>query len=214
MSVCSRKPQRLSRFDAGRLFLFKTQGWEESIVQTPGCVVRYKEVTSLGSSLRVSCSKFSVKNKKSSCTKKGDRMVVVAEGKAKRFCQSNPPNITTSEDLKVVFLSNKGGQSYGAECLVQCQEASHTTGQKEGESCGSCFCPPSFTAGECEAGLTCIKDAMIPDLPGTCQKIAKKEGESCGSCMCPPTFTAGDCEEGLTCVFEPGIADAPGVCTK
>merc|ERR1712106_85152 len=87
------------------------------------------------------------------------------------------------------------------------------SGQQEGESCGSCFCPPAFTAGECEEGLTCVRDPMIPDLPGTCTKTTKKEGESCGSCLCPPTYSAGDCEEGLACVFEPGIADAPGVCT-
>merc|ERR1711892_425632 len=83
-------------------------------------------------------------------------------------------------------------------------------GQQEGESCGSCFCPPAFTAGECEEGLTCVRDPMIPDLPGKCTKPAKKEGESCGSCLCPPTYSAGDCEEGLACVYEPGIADAPG----
>eukprot|EP00091_Calanus_sinicus_P012595 TRINITY_DN28258_c0_g1_i1.p1 TRINITY_DN28258_c0_g1~~TRINITY_DN28258_c0_g1_i1.p1 ORF type:complete len:183 (+),score=45.96 TRINITY_DN28258_c0_g1_i1:38-550(+) len=64
-------------------------------------------------------------------------MVVVADGKAKRFCQRNPPNITTSEDLKVVFLSNKGGQSSGAECLVQCQETSDTTGPVSCPGCPS-----------------------------------------------------------------------------
>ena len=43
--------------------------------------------------------------------------------------------------------------------------------KKEGENCGSCFCPPTFTAGECEPGLKCdlsIQEA-IPDAPGVCR---------------------------------------------
>ena len=44
--------------------------------------------------------------------------------------------------------------------------------RKEGESCGSCFCPTTnFTAGDCGPGLKCdlsIQD-QIPDSPGTCK---------------------------------------------
>merc|ERR1712123_29843 len=105
------------------------------------------------------------------------------------------------------------GSGSGPATLLPPTGSGSGSGQQEGESCGSCFCPPAFTAGECEEGLTCVSDPMIPDLPGTCTKTAKKEGESCGSCLCPPTYSAGDCEEGLACVYEPGIADAPGVCT-
>ena len=56
-------------------------------------------------------------------------------------------------------------------CLViLCLNDPFCAGQREGESCGSCFCPPTFTAGECEEGLTCVRDPMIPDLPGKCTK--------------------------------------------
>ena len=43
--------------------------------------------------------------------------------------------------------------------------------KKEGESCGSCFCPPTFTAGECEHGLKCDLSIQeqIPDAPGICR---------------------------------------------
>ena len=37
-----------------------------------------------------------------------------------------------------------------------------------GESCGSCNCPPTYTAGECEEGLTCVHHPMIADAPGKC----------------------------------------------
>ena len=37
-----------------------------------------------------------------------------------------------------------------------------------GESCGSCNCPPTYTAGECEEGLDCVHHPMIADAPGKC----------------------------------------------
>ena len=37
-----------------------------------------------------------------------------------------------------------------------------------GESCGSCNCPPTYTAGECEEGLDCVYHPMIADAPGKC----------------------------------------------
>ena len=40
--------------------------------------------------------------------------------------------------------------------------------KKLGEPCGSCMCPPTFTAGECEKGLECVHNPMIADAPGKC----------------------------------------------
>ena len=40
--------------------------------------------------------------------------------------------------------------------------------KKEGESCGSCMCPPTYTAGECERHLECFHNPMIADAPGIC----------------------------------------------
>ena len=51
----------------------------------------------------------------------------------------------------------------------------------EGESCGPCLCPPTFSAGECKPGLVCdtsIQDE-IPDAPGTCRFIMPGDPGSC-----------------------------------
>ena len=40
----------------------------------------------------------------------------------------------------------------------------------EGEDCGSCFCPPTYNAGECAEGLQCIHNQTIADAPGKCVK--------------------------------------------
>jgi len=42
--------------------------------------------------------------------------------------------------------------------------------KQEGESCGSCFCPPTYTAGSCAPGLECKRDPRIPDSPGKCAR--------------------------------------------
>merc|ERR1719309_703512 len=41
--------------------------------------------------------------------------------------------------------------------------------KKEGENCGPCYCPPTYTAGECEPGLECVSDPTLADAPGICQ---------------------------------------------
>ena len=44
--------------------------------------------------------------------------------------------------------------------------------KKEGENCGYCFCPPTFTAGECEPGLKCdlsIRGAIPDTSAGVCR---------------------------------------------
>merc|ERR1719347_1212964 len=52
--------------------------------------------------------------------------------------------------------------------------SSKAEGQREGEICGSCYCPPNFTAGQCVEGLTCVRNQNIPDSPGVCTKLALK----------------------------------------
>merc|ERR1711915_246425 len=54
--------------------------------------------------------------------------------------------------------------------------------KKEGEDCGSCYCPPTFSAGKCGPGLSCVRNENIPDLPGTCQQVAE-------GCICPAIFS-------------------------
>ena len=45
--------------------------------------------------------------------------------------------------------------------------------KQEGESCGSCFCPPTYTAGNCAPGLQCQKDPRISDAAGKCVRAGK-----------------------------------------
>ena len=45
-----------------------------------------------------------------------------------------------------------------------------------GQPCGSCNCPPSFTAGQCDQGLECVHNPMVADAPGTCMEPGKKSG--------------------------------------
>ena len=40
----------------------------------------------------------------------------------------------------------------------------------KGEACGSCDCPPRNTEGECETGLECVRNQLMPGLPGTCME--------------------------------------------
>ena len=43
------------------------------------------------------------------------------------------------------------------------------TNRQVGESCGSCYCPPTYNAGKCAPGLTCKPGPPeISDIPGTC----------------------------------------------
>ena len=43
------------------------------------------------------------------------------------------------------------------------------TNRQLGETCGSCFCPPTFTAGECAPGLWCKPGPReLSDATGTC----------------------------------------------
>ena len=39
---------------------------------------------------------------------------------------------------------------------------------KEGEPCGACMCPPTYSAGECERHLECVGNGGIDDAPGRC----------------------------------------------
>merc|ERR1711970_1184346 len=88
------------------------------------CSVTYKRGSSCPK-LRFSCSKFNIENKMSKCFRKtGDRMIIQEHGskKSKSYCKKKSPDVsTTSQFLKVSFISNKKKHSTGAECRVQCE---------------------------------------------------------------------------------------------
>ena len=45
----------------------------------------------------------------------------------------------------------------------------------DGESCGSCFCPPTYTFGVCGPGLKCVKNPLLPDAAGKCRPIGDSD---------------------------------------
>ena len=45
--------------------------------------------------------------------------------------------------------------------------------KKEGENCGHCYCPPTYTAGNCAPGLVCKHNSKIPDAAGVCIRQGK-----------------------------------------
>ena len=52
--------------------------------------------------------------------------------------------------------------------MVLIEQTTKTALKKEGESCGSCYCPPTWTAGDCAPGLECKYNRMNLDAPGKC----------------------------------------------
>eukprot|EP00092_Neocalanus_flemingeri_P011792 GFUD01012715.1.p1 GENE.GFUD01012715.1~~GFUD01012715.1.p1 ORF type:complete len:422 (+),score=81.87 GFUD01012715.1:188-1453(+) len=81
-----------------------------------------------------------------------------------------------------------------------------TLAKTEGESCGYCLCPPTYSAGECEEGLTCVHDPNIADAPGICEK----KGVSCTSYPTGHTMTvyAGPSKECAAKTLVKGFSQA------
>ena len=49
-----------------------------------------------------------------------------------------------------------------------------------GESCGSCFCPPTYNAGECAPGLECKYNPQILDAAGKCVASESRTSRQAG----------------------------------
>jgi len=122
--ICKKKMKAKVKIGTGDSFSFRTQAGATYAPNTK-CRVTYKKLSSCPL-VRFSCSEFNINNKKSSCKGK-DKMVVKFEGKSKSFCQTEGPDITTSGNLVVSFLSNKNKQSSGAVCSVECDDTITTT---------------------------------------------------------------------------------------
>merc|ERR1719427_1079418 len=122
--VCTKKMRKSVTIEEGESSSFKTQA-EAKYGPRTRCQVTYKKGSSCPS-LSLSCSKFDLDNKNKKC-RGGDKMLVAAEGKKKKFCQNSPPNITSSGDIKLVFTTNKKKQATGAECIVECTRGNTTT---------------------------------------------------------------------------------------
>jgi len=145
---------------SGDSYSFKTQA-KKKYGKNVKCSVTYKRDSSCPK-LKFSCSKFNIDNTnaKKCSGKTGDRMMIQEQGskKAKSYCKKNSPDVsTTSNFLKVSFISNKKKHSTGAQCMVEC-ESDTTTPTSTGGS--GCCCPaaiPEFYS-RCnpeESGLSC-----------------------------------------------------------
>merc|ERR1711884_826023 len=70
--------------------------------------------------------------------------------------------------------------------------------KREGEECGSCYCPPTFSAGECAPGLYCDTSiqSQIPDAPGTCRSTGSRP-------------SGGNCADACSFNYDPGQTAKP-----
>jgi hypothetical protein len=103
----------------------------------------------------------------------GSKEDCVAKGKAKCLTDNDCYGIMYNgaswgphfKGVKVC-TSRKLAQKGDWKTFLKCSSGNLL--KKLGESCGSCFCPPTFTAGECEQGLDCVSDPLLPDAGGKC----------------------------------------------
>jgi len=114
---------------SGDSYSFKTQA-KKKYGKNVKCSVTYKRDSSCPK-LKFSCSKFNIDNTnaKKCSGKTGDRMMIQEQGskKAKSYCKKNSPDVsTTSNFLKVSFISNKKKHSTGAQCMVECESDTTT----------------------------------------------------------------------------------------
>jgi len=77
------------------------------------------------------------------------------------------------------------------ECVEETTETAQEVLKGEGERCGSCYCPPTYTAGECAPGLECKHDPMIPDAAGEC--VRPGQASECQDEKTWCTLTTIDC---------------------
>jgi len=122
--VCTKKMKKVVTIEEGEFSSFKTQAEAKYRAKTK-CQVTFKKGSSCPA-LNLSCSKFDLNSKNKKC-RGGDKILVAAAGKKKKFCQNSAPNITTSGDIKLVFTTNKKIQATGAECRVECNGGNTTT---------------------------------------------------------------------------------------
>jgi len=121
--------------EEGKAYTFKTQKGKRYKGNT-NCAVEYKMGDTCGKMAFV-CSKFNTNNKDKKRCKKGDTVTVTASGKAKAYCKTKKPKVTSTGDMSVVFTSDAKKSGSGAVCKVKCTEAAEGPG---GETESDCKC--------------------------------------------------------------------------
>merc|ERR1711915_623286 len=146
--ICAKKTKKIVTVNPGDSFTFRTQSSRFYRPNTK-CIVKYKK-GEFCQELKLTCSKFVIHNKSPTCTR-GDKLVVVKKGiKPERYCKANPPNLSTTSNFKLAFISNKAKQAEGAECTIECS-GSETTGPSAFPppcSQGRCIPPPEYLCPE------------------------------------------------------------------
>merc|ERR1712106_1039010 len=117
--------------EEGKAYTFKTQKGKRYKGNT-NCAVEYKMGDTCGKMSFV-CTKFNTNNKDMKRCKKGDTVTVTASGKAKAYCKTKKPKVTSTGDMSVVFTSDAKKSGTGAVCKVKCTEAAGGTGPPPAE---------------------------------------------------------------------------------
>merc|ERR1711909_194157 len=134
-----------------KTYTFKTQKGKKYPGNTE-CTVKYKMGDSCAKMSFV-CNKFNTNNMdKKKCTK-GDKLTVTANGKAKAYCKTKKPKVSSTGDISVVFTSDKKKSGSGAICKVKCTEAA-----------GSGTAPTTVTAAPTEP-VPCVNCTTEDDTP-------------------------------------------------
>merc|ERR1711942_137170 len=158
---------------SGDSYSFKTQA-KKKYGKNVKCSVTYKRDSSCPK-LKFSCSKFNIDNTnaKKCSGKTGDRMMIQEQGKkAKSYCKKNSPDVsTTSNFLKVSFISNKKKHSTGAQCMVECESDTITPTSTGGSGEEPVNMMPS---GEGPTTTTTTTTTTPPDYGNQCGVVNKE----------------------------------------
>merc|ERR1711892_623918 len=135
--------------EEGKAYTFKTQKGKRYKGNT-NCAVEYKMGGTCGKMSFV-CTKFNTNNKDKKRCKKGDTVTVTASGKAKAYCKTKKPKVTSTGDMSVVFTSDAKKSGTGAVCKVKCTEAAGGT------------VSPTPALSDCQCGLAGWDSQQGPD---------------------------------------------------
>merc|ERR1711892_1536249 len=133
--------------EEGEAYTFKTQKGKRYKGNT-NCAVEYKMGGTCGKMSFV-CTKFNTNNKDKKRCKKGDTVTVTASGKAKAYCKTKKPKVTSTGDMSVVFTSDAKKSGTGAVCKVKCTEAAG----------GTVYPTPALS--DCQCGLAKRKTKIV-----------------------------------------------------
>ena len=78
-------------------------------------------------------------------------------------CVSFPENFLATDAIEIPEIVSQGSDVLPIDNVNDIERLN-----KEGEPCGACMCPPTYTVGECEQHLECVHNPIIADAPGRC----------------------------------------------